>query len=659
MNSSIASWTSCFILSLVVCTAATPREKGSLQPAPPTDPELHSIFPLGTSPGSEIQIEILGRNLIETHSLWTDTELITAEILSVEPTEYRLKEGKQIGEVAGHRVRLQVAVDPGVAMGPHALRLITRNGVSNTAVFWVNPDPVVLETDSDHQSPEIAQKVTVPTVIQGRIAREGEQDYYIFEISESQDLSLEVLEGLQRSPGDFIRNPGFRMELYGPQESWFDPQRVTKLGQTNTWVGNFNQFKYAAGIQPRLTRTLAKGTYQARVSGEVGSTYQLQIAPPDDFHPLSRRQGFDKLWRSRWLERDFTRRLEPDRVRSLWHRSALAEGLSGDDPTTDLLMVARDKIEGWRKAAVLPEREPNSERSQARPIDIPVILEGVIQSPGDVDSFSFRARSGQRLAFELETPQKSFPYFNPHLVVRDGEGRELFTNIYKRQFAQDMFYWTTAETKTLFTFPEDGTYLLQIRDVTHRHGAPDFSYRLMIRPQVPHVGEVEVAEVVSILEREGNVEIDHINLAPGEVKKLTVFTAREEGLEGDILVAVENLPAGVAVYPGTEVDIYPEPPQDEGLKERFKSVVQSSTLLMMAQPDAAVTGVPHWIRFTIRPLRPARVSRYYKLSAERALTPIRQAVMGPSLPVLEIPMMVVAPFGEENEGGHLASSHPQ
>ena len=659
MNPGSTSWTRCLLLSLVISAAAYAGEQESLQPAPPTDPELHSIFPLGTPPGSEVQIEILGRNLLESRSLWTDTEGITAEILAVESAQYRLKEGKQVGKVAGQRVRLQVSVDPAVVLGPHALRLITRKGVSNTAVFWINPNPMVLETDADHHSPERAQLLTIPAAVQGRIGQEGEQDHYVFEISEGRQLSFEVFEGLQRSPGDFIRNPGFRMELYGRQESWFDPRRVTKLGQTNTWVSNFNQFEHAADIQPRLTRTLARGTYQCRVSGEVGSSYQLQIGPPGDFHPLTRRQGFDKLWKSRWLERDFARPLTPDRLQSLGHRSASAKGLSSAPPATDLVTAARQHVESWPKAPVLAEEEPNNERSQAKPVDLPAILEGAIQSAGDVDSFSFRARSGQGLAFELETPRKVFPYFNPHLSVRDGEGRELFTNIYKRQFAQDMFYWTTAEAKTLFTIPEDGTYLLQVRDVTHRQGAPDFSYRLMIRPQVPHVGEVEVAEVVSILEREGNVEIDRINLAPGEVKKLTVFTAREEGLEDDILVAVENLPAGVAVYPGTEVDIYPEPPQDEGHKQRFRPVLQSSTLLLMAQPDAGVTDEPAWIRFIVRPLRPTRTSRYYKLSAERALTPIRQGVTGPSIPVLEIPMMVVAPLEQEDDGGHFARTHTE
>lgn len=614
---------------------------------------------MATTPGTHTQVEILGRNLKGTYGLWIGTDGIQAEILTVEPAQYRLKEGKKIEDVAGDRVRLKFKVRPEVKSGPHAFRLLAQNGISNRAIFWVNLDPVILETDSKHQSPETAQSVPSPAAINGRIGHEGEQDHYTFEISETQILSFEVVECVQRSSGDFIRNPGFRMELYGPQESWFDPERIIKLGQTNTWVSNFNQFKYAADIQPRLTRNLAKGVYQARVSGEVGSAYQLQIGPPDHFHHLTRQQGFDKLWKPSWLERDFTRRLKSDRLRSLRNRSGSAAASRDHDVATELLIASpnEDPVVSWREAASISEQEPNDHSHEAKQIGIPTIVRGAIQSSGDVDYFSFLAEQNQRLAFELETPQATFPYFNPRLTILDTEGRELFTNIYKRQFAQDMFYWTTTEAKTLFTFPEEGVYLLQIRDVTQRKGAADFSYRLMVRPQIPHVGEVEVAETVSILPREGNVEIDRINLAPGEVKKLTIFTAREESLEEDILVAVENLPEGVAAYPGTEADIYPEPPQDQGPKERFMPIVHSTILLITAETDAPATTAPQFIRFVVRPVQPSRVSRYYKLSAEKELTPIRQGLMGPSLPVLEIPLMVVAPLATKNDGTRVASAN--
>ena len=623
----------------------------------PTGPVLIHLFPLGVGQGTSSEIEILGTNLDGTYDVWVDTPAITFEFKKVEATELRLKKGKnpegkylKTETESGHRVLLQVEVDQQAPIGPHAIRLVTRQGVSNSAIFWVNSDPVIEESGAEHQTVKEAQRVSVPVAINGCVLEEGEADYYAFEVSEGQKLTFEVIDGVQRSMGDFIRSPGYRMDLYGSNASWFDPQRVTRLGGTNTTVSGLMQFKYAASYEPRLTyRFHEKGLYQVRVTGEFGSSYQLQIAPPEHFLPRTRQQGFDLIPRRGWLERDFTRRLEPDRIQALWNRSTNAT-----EP--QLLDVSlRQENPRWLASSV-QEQEPNEEAAQALQASIPFIVEGTVQSPGDVDRFSFKVQRGQALAFELETPQKAYPYFNPHLTVLDGEGEEVFNNFYRRLASCMCFSWNTVETKTIFTFAQEGEYLVQIRDISKQHGGPDFSYRLMIRPQIPHIGEVEVAEILSILEREGHIEIDRINLSPGEAKKLTVFTSREEGLDEEIAITVDNLPEGVEVYPASEVDIFPVERGDK--KKRFAAVVEPTTLLLVAGPDAPVTGMPRFIRFNVHAVQPGRITRLYKMSAERDLKPIRNGMVGPRLQVHEVPLMIVAPSKDESFGRQLAGRNP-
>ena len=138
-------------------------------------------------------------------------------------------------------------------------------------------------------------------------------------------------------------------------------------------------------------------------------------------------------------------------------------------------------------------RDSNDTSEQALELTVPFLLEGSIERPGDLDLFKFWVKEKNRLAFELETPQTSPPYFNPHVSVLDKFGKEVFTNYFKK-IAGDGDDWVKLiQAKTIYTFEEEGFYTLQVRDITPRFGEPKFSYRLLVRPQIPHVGKIEVA----------------------------------------------------------------------------------------------------------------------------------------------------------------------
>ena len=619
----------------------------------PTDPEVIHMFPLGGQPGSSVEVEILGRNLEGAHALWADTEAIQCWVVRVEPGSARMKEGRKVKDIPGQRVVAAVKVDSGARHGPHALRLVSAKGVSNELIFWVVPMPILQETAEEHGTVEQAQTIAVPSALSGRIAEEDQADYYRFEAHPDQELAFEVVEGVQRMRGDLRRAPGFTLELSGPGESWFDAERRVKLGTANT----ASLHKFISAYKPRLIHRFAKGGwYTLEVKGEPGASYQLQIGTPADFPPLVRAHGSDKLAANRWQERGFSRRLEPDRLGRLQARSggsarqaslAVMEkqlrdlmGLSGEERPSGLAAT--------RPAAVVREREPNDDAPRALPVAIPSIVEGSIGFPADVDHFRFELEDGQDLAFEIETPERHFPYFNPRIEVFDQEGRELVNNIYKRQASQNMWFWKTAESKTVFSFPEGGSYLIRVRDVTRRKGGPGFRYRLMVRPQVPHVGEVEVAEVLNILGREmldWMIELDRVNLHPGEAKKVNVIISREEGFAGDLAVSVDNLPEGVKVLPGADMGPELGLPQDQGRKENFAGEDQVVTLLLAVRPDAPPTAMPRWIRFNLRPVQPGRLNRYRKMGGEDPFRPIWEGQMGQSMFIHRVPMMVLHPSG--------------
>lgn len=619
----------------------------------PTDPEVIHIFPLGGQPGSSVEIEIQGRNLEGARALWADTDAVQGRVVRVEPGSARMKEGRKVREIPGQKVVAAVEIDPGAQLGPHALRLVSAKGVSNEMIFWVVPMPTLHETDGEHGTAKEAQAIAVPSALSGRIAGEGQADFYRFEAHPDQELAFEVVEGVQRLWGDLRRAPGFSLELSGSGESWFDGKRRVKLGTANTAVFHKNISAY----KPRLIHRFAKGGwYTLEVKGEPGASYQLQIGAPADFPPLVRSHGLDKLAAARWRERGFGRRLEPDRLVRLQARSggsarqatlAVLErqlrdlmGLSAEERSSESAAAS--------PAAIVREREPNDAADRALPIAIPSIIEGAIDSPADLDHFRFELEDGQDLAFEIETPESHYPYFNPRIGVFDQAGRELVDNIYKRQASQNMWFWKTAESKAVFSFPESGSYLIRVQDVTRRKGGAGFRYRLMVRPQVPHVGEVEVAEVLNILGREmldWMIDLDRVNLYPGEAKKVNVIISREEGFAGDLAVSVDNLPEGVEVLPGADMGPELGLPQDQGRKEVFAGEDQVVTLLLAVRPDAPPTTMPLWLRFHLRPVNPGRLNRYRKMTGEDPFRPIWVGRMGPSIPVARIPMMVLHPSG--------------
>ena len=652
-----AGYWGCAVVALLL--AGVPHAESGAAGLQPTDPEVIHMFPLGGQPGSSVEIEILGRNLEGARAVWADTDAIQGRVVRVEPGSARMKEGRKVKDIPGQRVVAAVNIDPEAERGPHALRLVSAKGVSNELIFWVVSMPSLQESAEEHGTATEAQAISVPSALSGRIAEEGQTDFYRFEAHPDQELAFEVVEGVQRLWGDLRRAPGFSLELSGPGESWFDAERRVKLGSANTAVFH----KFISAYKPRLIHRFAKGGwYTLEVKGEPGASYQLQIGAPADFPPLVRAQGLDKLAANRWQERGFTRRLEPDRLVRLQARSggsarqatlAVLEkqlrdlmGLSGEESPTG--PAAADP------AAIVQEQEPNDAARQALTVAIPSIVEGAIDFPADVDHFRFELEEALDLAFEIETPERHYPYFNPRIEVVDEAGRELVNNIYKRQASQNMWFWKTAESKMVFSFPESGSYLIRVRDVTRRKGGAGFRYRLLVRPQVPHVGEVEVAEVLNILGREmldWMIELDRVNLYPGEAKKVSVIISREEGFAGDLAVSVDNLPEGVEVLPGADMGPELGLPQDQGRKEVFAAEDQVVTLLLAVRPDAPPTATPRWLRFHLRPVQPGRLNRYRKMTGEDPFRPIWEGQMGASIPVARIPMMVLHP----TEGGPAVS----
>lgn len=129
------------------------------------------------------------------------------------------------------------------------------------------------------------------------------------------------------------------------------------------------------------------------------------------------------------------------------------------------------------------ETEPNDTTPDAElGASLPLILNGQIM-PGDVDRFRFDARKGQRLVVATSA-RALIPYladavpgwFQATAALYDAKGNEV-------AFADD--YRFHPDPVLHYEIPEDGRYVLEIRDAIYR-GREDFVYRVTLG-EVPFV----------------------------------------------------------------------------------------------------------------------------------------------------------------------------
>lgn len=129
---------------------------------------------------------------------------------------------------------------------------------------------------------------------------------------------------------------------------------------------------------------------------------------------------------------------------------------------------------------VLPEVsevEPNTTFDTPQKIDFDVTVNGVADRE-DVDFYIIEAKKGQRISAEVEgvrlgRPASSSTFFDPYLSIMNMDRFELASS------DDDALAWNDAIVSILA--PEDGTYVIQVRDSSYVGGAT-CNYRL-------HVGD--------------------------------------------------------------------------------------------------------------------------------------------------------------------------
>jgi hypothetical protein len=518
------------------------------------DPRAVSLHPFTAQRGQEFHAIVRGTSLKAAKSVFVEQDGVTIAVEGVE-TEAETA-GAKPGS-ARDLVRIRVETTAATKPGRYTFRLVTPEGISNALPLQITDAAVLAEPDGSHETPETAVEVAGESALySGRIARRGESDFYAFDARAGQTMTFQVTSGLPSIGAAGGNANGFdpSISIYEPSGSWFDAKRTNRIAFNDEplWVlGRLTD----AHLVHRFEKA---GRYFLRVeafSGQGGPDYgyQLKIAPgalPQD----------QPAGKAGWEERSYQRALSSNRLNELAARGGRAQN--------------QKSIETYRTMGTFT---------------LPATLEGTLAEPGESHRATFHLDGPQDIAIEVEAPNAAPPLFNPVVRLLDASGAEVVTNFFVGRGACTGAMTKGLVAKTILPLRNPGDYTVEVRNLTSDFGDPTFRYRVQVRPQVPHLGRVQIEE-------------DHINLSRGGAKSTRITFDREEDYRGAVVVSVENLPEGVTALTAADYEPDTDPPPTPGKRERYQPRTERMVLAFSASDSAPAMQQPKVALVTVRPL---------------------------------------------------------
>ena len=419
------------------------------------------LLPRGGARGSSVTVEFHGRSLENPKEILFYGAGITASNFtpSGQPE-------------TGFKVKFQIA--PDCPLGEHVLRVRTATSLSDAVTFWVGPFPQIPEAETkigENDSMAKAQPVAMNTTVEGQIlpGQDMDRDYYRVRARQGQRISVEVeaarlgtlhfggendlmVRVLDANDKELVRNDDSALYVQDPVASILAPadgdyfvviQQQIFYPPRQAWyrvhIGDFSRPTaiFPAGGQ-------AESTIEARMLGDPTGERTESVTLPKTAG------NFDY----------FT------------HGSGITSPPSANvlrvSPYPNVIAVAGD---------------------DATPVPaIPAALNGILAKPGQIDSFRFAAKKGQRLHFRVFARALGAPVdAKIWLHAANNDRRQMEVDDSR---LQDLGYpssrgsWYIKDQQdpvAVFPVPSDGDYVLAITDAESGAG-PDHVYRIEVEP---------------------------------------------------------------------------------------------------------------------------------------------------------------------------------
>lgn len=496
------------ILVLLASAVLAPAQRGY--------PRIETVFPGAVATGSSTEVMLRGRyNLRESTRVSFDRPGVTAKVLEwMDLGELAVPAAKRKPfEAEGLRLKVDVAAD--ATPGIYPFRILTKGSLSSSAHLLVVDGRCVNEVEPNNSDSE-AQPVVPGTTLNGRLDEDADLDIYRFEAAAGENLAfLAYAARLQRPVPHLERD--------------FSDLLLTLYDSSGRQLSTADD---SLTEDPEFAYTFP-----------TSGTYFLRL------REARHHAGKDKWWYALSITRQpVIRSAFPPVVNAGATAPVLFSGFLLDTLKSGALSIPTGAT--GRYGTVMASNrvlfgisdvptasEPRA--AGAKPLSLPIGINGRIDQDGEVDRYRFTAKAGDRLEFDVQA-RRWGSLLDPLIEMRDTSGQLLE--------AQDDMVNTVGQTvdglafpvikdpRMEWTAPWDGEFELHVRDANFFGGREHF-YFLAARPQRPDFALV--------------VDDDRMPVGPGESVTAVVTVERRNGFNGPIELSVRGLPAGVFAHPST------------------------------------------------------------------------------------------------------------
>ena len=480
------------------------------------EPALGGISPLGMQRGTTTEVTFSGARLGDVQQLLFYTSGV--EVVALTPVND-----------SSFKAKLKAAAD--CRLGMHALRVRTATGISNLRTFSVGALPEIAEVEPNDEF-EKPQVVPLNCTINGVVQNE-DVDYFAVEAKKGQRISAEI-EGLRLGIG-----------FFDPYIAILDVKRF-ELAHCDDSPLLF-QDSVCSIIAPEDGRYVIQ-VRESSFGGGGNSFYRLHVGTfprPTGVYPGGGRPG-ETLEVTLLGDPTGSRKQKVTLPKTGEKFEFFAEDEKGIAPSPNTLRVV--DLPG------VMEVEPNDDPAHATRCQAPGAANGIIDKPGDVDYFKFRATKGQ--TWDVRVFARSIlrsPLDSVLTVSRASNGQVLGVN-------DDS---GGPDSYLRVTIPEDDDYLIAVTDHLNAGGA-DYIYRVEITPVAP-------ALTMHLPERQQYVS--NTLTVPKGNRMALIVSAERANFGGDLQLNFNGLPPGVTAE-----------------AEPFLGDRGEVAVLFTAAPDAANAG---------------------------------------------------------------------
>ncbi|RKY06196.1 MAG: hypothetical protein DRP66_09300 [Planctomycetota bacterium] len=441
---------------------------------------------------------------------------------------------QQLNRQISEAVLVRIKIDPGAEPGRRELRIKTATGLTNPRVFDVGLLPEVRELEPNNKQawpplrnlPDLPKEkpFDTPVLFNGQIMP-GDVDRFRFRARRGRRL---VIEAHARSLIPYLADavPGWfqaTLALYdadGKEVAFTDDYRfnpdpvlfyeIPKSGEYELEIRDSiyrgrEDFVYriAVGEKPFITQAFPLGGKAGvRTAATIDGWNLLRTRLPLDTQP-----GNQSIRQTAYHEGK--------------HRS-------------NSVPYAVDTLPEFN------ETESNDTTRRAQEINLPKIINGRIDKPGDVDVFRFKGRSGDKIVAEVFARRLNSP-LDSLLRLTDVSGKVLQWNddheLKEGYLHKDIVGLITHQADSYLSaeLPADGVYYVHLADA-QRHGSAAHAYRLRISAPQPDFALRTTPSSLSI--------------RAGRMVPFSVHVLRKDGFDGEIEVVLKDAPAGFKLSGG-------------------------------------------------------------------------------------------------------------